>query len=82
MSTAKKRADFFKSAEGLFAIAELTAIDNDSGYCTTARYSADAESYPDHQMPFVDKHMLYLRDHPELDLRQYIANIRLMTKIR
>jgi hypothetical protein len=62
--------------------AALTVIDNDSGYYTSASYSADAENYPDHQMPFVDKHMFYLRDHPELDLRQYIANIRLMTRVR
>jgi hypothetical protein len=82
MSTPKKRSDFATSDEGQSAIAELQAIASDSGYNTTSSYSANSTLYPDHEIPFVDKHMAYLCNHPELDSQQYIANIRLMTKIR
>jgi hypothetical protein len=45
-------------------------------------YSANAELYPDGQIPFVDKHIAYLMDHPKVDHRQYLANLRLMLKTR
>ncbi len=45
-------------------------------------FSANTELYPDGQMPFVDKHMAYLMQHPKLDPEQYLANLRLMLKQR
>lgn len=82
MATYKKRPNFFASEDGLYAATELQALTKDRTYHTTSSYSANGELYPDHLIPFVDKHMAYLRDHPELDSRQYIANIKLKTRIK
>jgi hypothetical protein len=43
-------------------------------------YSANASLYPDGQIPFVEKHVAYLMDHPKLDPIQYLSNLRLMLK--
>jgi len=45
-------------------------------------YSANAALYPDGQIPFVEKHIAYLMDHPKVDHAQYLANLRLMLKVR
>lgn len=82
MATHKKRPNYSSSDDGIFAATELRALDQNKTYQTNSSYSADGELYPDHQIPFVDKHMAYLRDHPELDSRQYIANIKLKTRIK
>lgn len=60
----------------------LQKIVLDQGYNTTSTYSANETDYPDHLIPFVEKHVAYLKNHPKLDPEQYIANLRLMTKIR
>lgn len=80
MATYKKRPNYFSSEDGLYAASELKALNDDKTYQTDSSYSADGELYPDHLIPFVDKHMAYLRDHPELNSRQYIANIKLKIK--
>jgi hypothetical protein len=41
-------------------------------------YSANTTLYPDGQIPFVEKHMAYLMDHPKLDPEHYLSNLRLM----
>ena len=48
----------------------------------TSSYSANSKLYPDGQMPFVEKHLAYLLNHPKLDPQQYLANLRLMLKRR
>lgn len=48
----------------------------------TSSYSANTDLYPDGQMPFVEKHIAYLMDHPKVDHDQYLANLRLMLKTR
>lgn len=45
-------------------------------------YSANADLYPDGQIPFVEKHLAYLLEHPKVDHAQYLANLRLMLKVR
>lgn len=60
----------------------LAQMDKDTIYNTEPSYSANGDKYPDHSMPFVDKHMNYLRTHPSIDPQQYISNLRLMTRIR
>jgi len=48
----------------------------------TSSYSANASLYPDGQIPFVEKHIAYLMDHPKVDHAQYLSNLRLMLKTR
>lgn len=51
-------------------------------YNTKSSYSADDTKYPDGVIPFVDKHMLYLRQHQAVNPGEYISNLRIMTRIR
>lgn len=60
----------------------LQALVEDSGYNTEPSYIANGEAYPDHLIPFVEKHMAYLMSHPKVNPEQYISNLRMMTKIR
>lgn len=82
MSTYKKRIDFLESEEGVAfknALLEMTA---DSRYATEPSYSANTTLYSDNRIPFIDKHILYLQAHPQIDPEQYLANLRLITKLR
>ncbi|HXR49841.1 MAG TPA: hypothetical protein VN778_02340, partial [Verrucomicrobiae bacterium] len=54
----------------------------DSSYSTASSYSADSLTYPDNLIPFIDKHMNYLNAHPKLDASMYLANIKLMSRVR
>jgi len=54
----------------------------DKAYNTDSSYSANSLQYADNLIPFVDKHMNYLNSHPKVEADQYIANIKLMSRIR
>lgn len=66
--------------EGVYDALKL--MDKDSKYNTDDKYSPKAGLYPDNKMPFVEKHIQYLVEHPKVDSKQYLSNLRLMLKIR
>jgi hypothetical protein len=76
------RCSFFDSEEGRKVSHLLEHMVDDSMYNTASSYSANSSLYPDNLIPFVDKHMNYLNSHPKLDAGMYLANLRLMTKIK
>ena len=82
MPTAKKKINLYESEEGLLIQKELIAMAADLSFNTGSSYSTDSEAYSDHLIPFVDKHMRYLMAHPSVDPAHYLANLRLMTRIR
>ncbi|PIZ62670.1 hypothetical protein COY17_02175 [Candidatus Saccharibacteria bacterium CG_4_10_14_0_2_um_filter_52_9] len=82
MPNLKKRVSFFESEEGLATKRILERIETDTLYNTASSYSANTITYSDNLIPFVDKHMNYLNSHPNVNLDQYLANLRLITKIR
>ncbi len=82
MPTYKKHANFFETEEGVEYIKRLKKMAIDSTFNTDSSYSANSEMYPDNLIPFVNKHIDYLRKHPSLDPHQYLANLRLMTRVR
>jgi hypothetical protein len=82
MPTAKKRPDLYGTEEGARIEEALKSMSSDSGYSTIDSYSANAETHPDHLVSFVDKHMAYLQSHPSVDAEHYLANLRLMTRVR
>jgi len=82
MATHKKRSYFFDSEEGRDFKSKLQQMEADSFYNTVTSYSPDAKKYPDNLIPFVDKHMNYLNGNPQLDSSMYLANLRLMTRLR
>lgn len=82
MAILKKRVDFFNSETGSEVKQQLVSMANDTTYNTSSGYSANTQLYPDNLMTFVEKHMAYLNTHPNLDTAQYMANLRLMTRLR
>ena len=82
MPTAKKKVNLYESEEGAVIQKELISMAADATYNTGSSYSTDTSSYSDHLIPFVDKHMRYLNLHPSVDPLHYLANLRLMTRIR
>ena len=82
MPTLKKRTNFFETDEGAEIERILLQMEADTKYNTETSYSTNAEMYPDHQMPFVDKHKIFLSTHPTTDPQHYISNLRLMTRVR
>mgnify|MGYP001160619238 CR=1 FL=1 len=78
----KQRTGFLESEEGLAIRRVLESMATDSAYNTVSSYSANTAKYPDNVIPFTDKHMEYLSKHPHLELNAYIANVKLMTRIR
>lgn len=82
MSVQKKADAFLSSTTGAEIRELLIAMTESTSYNTKATYSTDSTLYPDNLIPFVDKHMNYLSKHPATDPAQYLANLRLMTKVR
>lgn len=78
----KKRVDFYNSEEGVEIKLALQAMLSDTNYSTEATYSANTELHEDNLISFVEKHMTYLDQHPAIDARNYLSNLRLMTRIR
>jgi hypothetical protein len=82
MAFPRTRKDFLNTEEGKEVQLKLQGMTSDSQYNTAASYSNDTDLYPDNLIPFVDKHMNYLVNHPMLETGQYLANVRLITRVR
>lgn len=82
MHATKLRRGFFDSQEAKDIGDLLEQMVASAAYNTTSTYSADSVHYPDNLIPFLDKHLNYLYAHPKLDARSYVANLRLLTRIR
>jgi hypothetical protein len=82
MAVLNTRRDFANTEEGKEIKARLQEMEDSLSYSTTSSYSANTLLYPDNLITFADKHMDYLSKHPALDANKYLANIRLMTRVR
>lgn len=79
----QSRAMLVQRLEDAHVREKLTAMETDPGlHSAKSTFSANSEKYPDNQMPFVDKHIAYLMNHPNIDPNQYLANLRLMLRRR
>lgn len=76
----KKRPGFYDSPDGIKVRARLIDMLGNDGYATASTYNANAIKYPDHRMPFIDKHMQYLENHPAVDIEQYLSNLKLISR--
>ena len=63
-------------------VQELQSMLEDDSFHTEPGYSINTEAYPDHVIPFVEKHVSYLNKHPQVDPEHYLSNLRLMLKVR
>lgn len=82
MSTVNKKPNFSETEEGIAIQQRLKDMMNDATYNTTSTYSANTQVYPDNLIPFVNKHMDYLKAHPAMDPQQYLSNLRLMSRTK
>ncbi len=57
---------------------QLVQMMNDKTFNTSSTYAATREN----NLPFDEKHMNYLSDHPKLNPDHCVANLRLMTRIK
>lgn len=81
MAYTKKRGGFRDEQEAADTRQMLVEMTQSGEYNTGPSYSSDTETYPDHVISFVDKHMRYIRTH-SVEPRHYLSNLRLMTRIR
>ncbi len=70
---------FFDSEVATMAKTELKMMDKDPQYNTQGTFSA---RYTSNLMPFVERHMKYLSEHPKLDAQHYLSNLKLMTRVK
>lgn len=82
MALQKTRKGYFDTEEGKEFKRQLKLMNSNDAYNTASSYSADNVLYPDNLIPFVDKHMVYLMNHPALEASNYLANIKLQTRLR
>jgi hypothetical protein len=72
-----RQQEFFNSEAGRTARLDLKLMANDPAYNTRPVFSSrEAES-----MTFVERHMEYLSEHPNISPRHYLSNLRLKTKL-
>ena len=81
-STAFKRVDIYNSEVGTETKNALSALEDNPSYVTEVSYTSDREKYPKGIIPFVDKHLLYLHQHPTVNPLHYLSNLRLQLKKR
>ena len=60
----------------------LQMMQDDPKFVTKSAYRANAELWPGNRISFVNTHMVYLKAHPSLDPKHYLANLRLMLRKR
>lgn len=77
-----KRVNIFDSELGTFVRNSLIALEDDPKYKTTAGYTSNREAYPEGIMPFVEKHLQYLHQHPAVNPEHYLSNLRLQLRMR
>lgn len=82
MPTIKRKSNFFESEEGIEVKKSLQHMAEDLAFNTKSTYSANSTLHPDNRITFVEKHMAYLNTHPAINPREYISNLRLMTRVR
>jgi hypothetical protein len=79
---ASKRIDIYNSEVGTEVRSALEVLEEDPRYITQVSYTADQAHYPKGTMPFVERHLLYLHQHPSVNPMHYLSNLRLKLKIR
>lgn len=82
MAVQKRGADYFETEAGREFTNALKEMAHDKAFNTDPSFSANSVAYPDKLIPFVNKHIEYLRTHPSVDPQHYLSNLRLMTRRR
>ncbi|MEO8862813.1 MAG: hypothetical protein ABI354_00620 [Candidatus Saccharimonadales bacterium] len=82
MTTRSARVEVAEKIQAAGVIAALERMEQNEKMLTKDGYSSNSELHPDNTVSFVDKHIAYLMNHPKVDPDHYMANLRIMLKIR
>lgn len=78
--SSESRRVFLASAEAMWAKEQLQMLVEDSKYNTPDKPSyASPELEP---LSFVDWNLIYLCEHPQIRVADYLSNVRLKTRLR
>lgn len=77
MSSSLSAQKFLKSEAADLIREDLKQMVESPNFNTRSTYSPSSEV----DLLFVDKHMKYLSQHPNLNPQHYLSNLRLMTRI-
>ena len=69
---------FLDSEEATAIRKALQGMAADPAFNTAATYTVSQA----HLQSFVDKHMKYLTEHPKVNPRHYLSNLKLMTRVK
>lgn len=59
------------------AKALLLKMKADPAFITDSAYRANTALWPKHRIPFVEVHLEYLHNNPQISTKDYISNLRL-----
>lgn len=82
MATTSKKQDFFETAEGIEIKEMLINMTTSSQYATGSSYSPNTVEYENNRVPFIDKHMAFIRKNPQINPLHYIANLKILTRLQ
>jgi hypothetical protein len=77
-TTNEFKRKFLSSEEAITIREQLIIMMSDPHYNTRSTYTPLQVE----DMTFVDKHIAYISEHPKLNPTEYMANLRLKTKLR
>ena len=78
LSTNQYRQQFLASAQADEVMDQLRLMEVSAAYHTKESYSPSSLD----AVTFTDKHFTYICSHPAVKPQEYLANLRLMTKVR
>ncbi len=61
---------------------KLKALEEDPSMSTKDAYSPTANDWPGNRMPFVERHLAYLKSHKLVEAEGYLSNLALIIKKR
>jgi hypothetical protein len=77
-----KKVNIYDSEIGTETRNALSALQESPAYITEKGYTSDRIHYPDGEIPFVERHLLYLHQHPAVNPLHYLSNLRLKLRVR
>lgn len=72
------KIDFFETSDGLAIIEQLKAMCASEIYATKDSYSP----HSDNPISFLEKHQDFIRKHPATNAHHYVANLKIMCRLR
>ncbi len=80
MSKVAKEEGYINNVREDEIVAALGILEANASYLTNPIYQGNVEKWPNHQIPFIDYHINYLKRQPTLNPYHYISNLKLMLK--